>query len=169
MYTYDMEELYQITVERLEARGISLRSIAEIVFELQRDYGEITMDQCVEQVQAVLKKRETIHAVLTALAIDRATQEGHIEEPVASMIREDQGLYGIDEILSLSIVNIYGSIGLTNFGFLDKEKVGIIKELDERKGREVTTFIDDIVGAVAAAAASRLAHSNDGANPQSIQ
>jgi phosphatidylglycerophosphatase A len=53
---------------------------------------------------------------------------------------------------------VYGSIGLTNFGFLDKEKFGIIKKLDEHEGEEVHTFMDDIVCALAAAAASRIAH-----------
>ena len=85
-----------------------------------------------------------------------------LDEPLQSIVEKDEGLYGIDEILPLGITNLYGSIGLTNFGYLDKEKIGIIKELDERKktGREVTTFADDIVAAIAAAAASRVAHMN---------
>ena len=65
----------------------------------------------------------------------------------------------IDEIIPLSIVNIYGTIGLTNYGYLDKEKVGIIKELDNKEGKRVNTFLDDLVAAIAAAAASRIAHS----------
>ena len=66
--------------------------------------------------------------------------------------------------MPLGIVNLYGSIGLTNFGYLDKEKIGIIKELDDRKktSDEVTTFADDLVAAIAAAAASRVAHQNIG-------
>ena len=56
-------------------------------------------------------------------------------------------------------MNVYGSIGLTNFGFLDKEKIGIIKELDCEKGERVNTFLDDLVAAIAAAAVSRIAHS----------
>lgn len=43
---------------------------------------------------------------------------------------EDYGLYGVDEILVLFIVNVYGFIGLINFGYVDKLKLGIIKELD---------------------------------------
>ena len=71
----------------------------------------------------------------------------------------DEGLYGIDEVLVLSIVNVYGSIGLTNFGYVDKLKPGIIGELNDSKDEHCNTFIDDIVGALAAAAASRIAHS----------
>lgn len=70
----------------------------------------------------------------------------------------DESLYGIDEILAFSIVNLYGSIGFTNYGYLDKVKPGIIKKLDSKEGGHCNTFLDDLVGAVAAAAAGKLAH-----------
>ena len=76
----------------------------------------------------------------------------------AEIVKEDEGLYGIDEILALSIVNVYGSIGFTNYGYIDKVKPGILKELNKHDGPRVHTFLDDIVGAIAASAASRLAH-----------
>ena len=86
-------------------------------------------------------------------------EEKLLPEPLQSIVESDEGLYGIDEIIPLSIVNVYGTIGLTNYGYLDKEKIGIIKELDEEKGESVNTFLDDLVAAIAAAAASRIAHS----------
>ena len=70
-------------------------------------------------------------------------------------------MYGIDEIIPLSIVNVYGTIGLTNYGYLDKEKIGILKDLDNGKNHKCNTFLDDIVAAIAAAAASRIAHQKD--------
>ncbi len=85
-------------------------------------------------------------------------EEKLLPEPLQSIVESDEGLYGIDEIIPLSIVNVYGTIGLTNYGYLDKEKIGIIKELDEQKGEYVNTFLDDLVAAIAAAA-SRIAHS----------
>ena len=39
-----------------------------------------------------------------------------------------------------------------------KVKPGILKELNSHEGPRVHTFLDDIVGAIAASAASRLAH-----------
>jgi len=76
------------------------------------------------------------------------------------MLKNDYGLYGIDEILALAIVNVYGSIGFTNFGYVDKVKPGIMARLDEegKKQEKCHTFLDDIVGAIAAAAASSIAH-----------
>lgn len=55
---------------------------------------------------------------------------------------------------------MYGSIGFTNFGYIDKVKPGILKELNEPREGVVHTFLDDIVGAIAAAASSRLAHAH---------
>lgn len=161
MYKYNMEELTNITIANLESKGVTLKDIGEIVFMLQEKYYKnLTLEICIENVIAVLKKREIIHAVLTGMAIDDLANKKLLPEPIQSIIEADEGLYGIDEILPLSIVNVYGSIGFTNYGYLDKEKIGIIKELDERKGKEVTTFLDDLVAAIAAAAASRIAHSN---------
>lgn len=86
-------------------------------------------------------------------------QNRNFPEPLQHLVETDEPLYGIDEIIPLSIVNVYGSIGLTNFGYLDKEKIGIIKELDESPDG-IHTFLDDIVAALAAAAASRIAHTH---------
>ena len=166
MYKYDMQRLYEITIEALKKKGVEISDIAEIVYQLQSEYAPITMEMCEENVLAVLRKREPIHAVLTALAIDKAVDQGLFEEPIQSIIANDEGLYGIDEVMSLSIVNIYGSIGLTNFGFLDKNKIGIIDKLHKIKAKQVTTFSDDMAAAIAAAAASRLAHRQRGVAPR---
>ena len=161
MYKYNMEELNKQAIEELKKKGVELEEIAKLVYFLQERYTDnLTMERCLENVEAVLRKREVLHAVLTGLAIDEVANKKMLPEPLQSIVENDEGLYGIDEVLPLGIVNIYGTIGLTNFGYLDKEKVGIIKELDERKGKEVTTFTDDIVAAIAAAAASRLSHQN---------
>ena len=159
-YKYDMKELHQMTIDALEDRGVCLEDIAEIVFGLQEKYfPDLTMELCVENVRAVLRKRESIHAVLTGIAIDQIADQKLFPEPLQSIIAADESLYGVDEILALGITNLYGSIGLTNFGYLDKHKLGIIKAIDESKDERVNTFLDDLIAAIAAAAASRIAHS----------
>ena len=162
MYKYDSEELYQQAVSRLNDFGVELSEIAKLVQELQGDYiKDLSLERCLESVESVIRKRESIHAILTGLAIDDLANEGKLPEPIQSIIHDDEGLYGIDEILTLGIVNMYGTIGLTNFGYLDKKKIGIIKDLDEKKKAErVTTFADDLVAAIAAAASARIAHQN---------
>lgn len=160
MAKYNMEELHKMTIDMLKRRGVTLEDIGEIVMLLQsKYYKDLTMDICVENINAVLTKREIIHAILTGIALDEIAEKKLLPEPLQSIVESDEGLYGIDEIIPLSIVNVYGTIGLTNYGYLDKEKIGIIKKLDEMKGVAVHTFLDDLVAAIAAAAASRIAHS----------
>lgn len=156
---YNMEDLKRITIDNLSRRGVRLEDIAEIVLYLQGDYyPDLNLEICLESIEAILRKREIIHAILTGIALDELAEKKLLPEPLQSIVEIDEGLYGIDEIIPLSIVNVYGTIGLTNYGFLDKEKIGIIKELDSKKGVECNTFLDDIVAAMAAAAASRIAH-----------
>ncbi|MGF7184191.1 phosphatidylglycerophosphatase A [Desulfitispora alkaliphila] len=149
----------ELAVKTLLERGITLPEIAEIVLDLQKPYiPHLTVEECLLSVERIVEKREVINAIITGVALDKLTEQGHIEEPLNTILKTDDGLYGIDEILALSIVNIYGTIGLTNFGYLDKTKPGIIAELNNKSNTQVNTFLDDIVCAIAAASASRIAH-----------
>jgi phosphatidylglycerophosphatase A len=105
-----------------------------------------------------LSKREVQNAILTGIQLDILAEEGKLGEPLQSIIATDESLYGVDEILAFSIVNIYGSIGFTNYGYIDKQKPGILEKLNDKSSGQCHTFLDDIVGAIAAAASSRLAH-----------
>ena len=154
-------DFYEFCVELIESRGVAIREIAEVTFGLQKPHLDgITVEDAEEAVRAVIHKREAQFAIMTGLELDRLSEEGHLQGPIADIIKQDFGLYGVDEILALSVVNIYGSIGLTNFGYLDKGKDGVIKEIDEksRNPEQVNTFFDDLICAIAAAAASRMAH-----------
>jgi len=149
-----------LCINLLSEKGASLEKMVDILYDIQIDYVPgLTHEICEENILAVLNKREVQHAVLTGIEIDRLVEEKQFREPLQSIIENDSSLYGIDEILALSIVNVYGSIGFTNFGFLDKTKPGIIKQLDGKKEGICATFIDDLVCAIIAAAAGRLAHS----------
>lgn len=160
MKIYTNKELTEASIELLEKRGVTLKDIGELVMLLQASYYDnLTLEYCIENIEAVLRKREITHAILTGIALDELAEKNMLPEPLQSIVASDESLYGIDEIIPLSIVNIYGTIGLTNFGYLDKEKLGIIKELDTKKGEECNTFLDDIIAAIAAATASRIAHS----------
>ena len=115
--------------ELLADRGVSLQDIGELVMFLQKDYIEgITLEMCIESVNAVLSKREVHNTILTGVQLDILAEENQLLHPLQEIVKEDEGLYGIDEILALSIVNVYGSIGFTNYGYIDKVKPGILKE-----------------------------------------
>lgn len=146
-------------VRALEARGVTVAEIAEIVYTLQKPYvPSLELSSCLESVEAVLEKREAQHALLTGLALDQLAERGDLPEPLLDIVRRDEPLYGVDEILALAITNIYGSVGLTSFGYLDKMKLGVIGRLNGHPGGQVNTFLDDLVAGIAAAAAARIAH-----------
>jgi phosphatidylglycerophosphatase A len=151
----------EICLNLLVERGVELSDISEVVFDLQKKYVPgLTMKTCDEAIHRVLDKREVQNAILTGIELDVLAEKKLLSEPLQSLIDNDNPLYGIDEILVLSICNVYGTIGLTNFGYVDKMKPGIIGRLDEigKKTDKCHTFLDDIIGAIAAAAASKIAH-----------
>ncbi|MEK4946453.1 phosphatidylglycerophosphatase A family protein [Carnobacterium sp. FSL W8-0810] len=157
----DTNELHEKALALLNQRGVQLADIAELVMFLQQSYiDDLTDEVCLENVKAVLKKREVQNTILTGIQLDILAENKELMNPLLDIIVEDEGLYGIDEIMALSIVNVYGSIGFTNYGYIDKIKPGILKKLNSHNDNEVHTFLDDIVGAIAAAAASRLAHAH---------
>src|SRR5690625_27118 len=152
-------ELERKARELLTERGVTIDDMAELVFYLQSSYHpNLTLETCKENVERVLKKREVQNAIITGVQLDKLAEQNKLEQPLQKTIETDEGLYGIDEVIALSIVNVYGSIGFTNYGYIDKQKPGILARLNDQSTGEVHTFLDDIVGAIAAAASSRLAH-----------
>ncbi|WP_138752436.1 phosphatidylglycerophosphatase A family protein [Paenibacillus sinopodophylli] len=159
IYSLNSRKVAEATDEWLIKRGVTKMAIAELVHFLQKDYfPDLTPEDCIVHVNAVLSKREVQNAVLTGIQLDILAEEGKLMPPLQDMIKHDESLYGCDEILALSIVNVYGSIGFTNFGYVDKLKPGILVKLNDKSDGEIHTFLDDIVGAIAASAASRIAH-----------
>ncbi|MBR3840851.1 MAG: phosphatidylglycerophosphatase A [Erysipelotrichales bacterium] len=154
---------YKLTekcINLLKSRGVELRDIADCVMFLQSKYvPNLSIEECEAAVRSVLEKNEVQNAILTGIAVDIMAEEGKLPyEELQSMLCNDEPLYGLDEVVAYGICNLYGSIALTNFGYIDKEKIGIISKLNNHEGPQVNTFLDDIVGAIAASAASKIAH-----------
>lgn len=153
------DALLEATVQRLFERGVQIEEIAVLTHFLQSDYiDNLTKEECVESVYHVLAKREVQHAVLTGIELDVLAEQGKLSHPLQGIIERDESLYGVDEILALSILNVYGTISYTNYGYIDKVKHGILQRLNDKSSGEVHAFLDDLVAAIAAAASSRIAH-----------
>lgn len=164
-YVLDSERVAEATQEWLAKRGVAIRDISELVMFLQKDYVPgLTFEECDRNVERVLEKREVQNAILTGIQLDMQAEKKQLFEPLQDMVKHDEGLYGVDEVLALSIVNIYGSIGFTNFGYVDKMKPGVLQRLNDKNDGQIHTFLDDIVGAIAAAASSRIAHARNAAD-----
>lgn len=145
--------------EALERRGVTINDIAEIVYEMQYPYNNgLTINHCVESVKRVLNKREVQHALLVGIELDELAEKRMLSQPLQQLIESDESLFGVDETLAIGSVLTYGSIAVTTYGHLDKKKSGIIQQLDSKGDHRVHTFLDDLVGSIAASASSRLAH-----------
>lgn len=152
------KDVKKAALDLLQERGVTIEDIAHIVHKMQSPYKhDLDLAACIESVEAVLDKREVQHALLVGIELDKLAEQNLLSEPLLSIVAHDEGLFGCDETLALGSVFGYGSIAVTTFGYLDKEKVGIIKQLDSKRGR-VNTFLDDLVCSIAASASSRLAH-----------
>lgn len=157
-----MTNHYEECISLLNKRGVTLSDIAECVLFLQAQYHpEVTIEDVIPNIESILKKREVQHAVLTGICLDIAAEKNVLEsEALTDILMTDLSLYGVDEVNAYGICNLYGSIALTNYGHIDRVKPGIIGKLNSH-GETCNTFLDDIVGAIAAAAASRIAHSRE--------
>lgn len=149
-------------VKLLMDRNVFIKDIIDIVYDAQIKYNkDLTRIEIKDAIISVLSKREVQHTIITGIELDMlAERKMLLNKELNDIINEDEPLYGIDEILALSITNLYGSIALTNFGYFDKAKPGIIKELNIKKEGVCNTFLDDIVCAIASATCSKLAHNH---------
>lgn len=153
------EELKAAVIQKLSNRGVHVDDVGRIVLEMQRSYNPtLNLDMCINSVLAVLEKRELQHAILVGIELDVLAEKHMLSEPLQSLVESDEALFGCDETLALGSSLIYGSIAVTTFGYLDKQKTGLIKRLDTKIGGHVHTFLDDLVASIAASAAARVAH-----------
>ena len=156
---FSREEMFEMNKKALLSRGVEIRDIAEIAYRQQAKYNEdISMAVCIESVEKILTYRDIFHLVMLSVELDVLAENNKLSSPIQEIIRSDLGMFGIDEIFGLNIAAMYGTIGQTNFGDIDVNKPGIVGTLNEAgKKDECHTFLDDVVGALAAAASTRVA------------
>lgn len=157
---FSREEMYELNKERLESRGVTVEDIAKIALKQQSKYTEnIDFAVCLESAQKILSYPDAFHMIQLGIEIDCLAEQGKLSSPIQEILKADLGLFGIDELFGLELAGNFGIIGRTNFGDIDVNKPGIIAKLnDEGKlDGHCHTFLDDIVGALAACASTRVA------------
>lgn len=154
-----MENYSEECINLLLKRDVTVDDIVECVVFLQKPFLKVIDKVLIkEAIMSIINKREVQHAIITGINIDMASDnKAFYSDELTKILNKDFSLYGVDEVLAYGICNLYGSIALTNFGYIDRTKPGIIGVLNKDKSR-CNTFLDDIVGAIAAAAASKIAH-----------
>lgn len=156
---FSREEMERLNIEKLTERGVTVEDIAEVAYNQQLKYNpNVSMDEVIISVKKILSLRDVFHLLQLGAEIDILAEKGLLSQPIQDIINYDLGVFGIDEIFGLDIARLYGSIGQTNFGDIDVNKPGIVHKLNEEGKKEghCHTFLDDIVGAIAAAATIRI-------------
>ena len=165
---FSRDEMQVLNIETLKSRGVQVEDIAKIAWNQQSKYTkDIPFSVAVDSVMKILTYRDIFHYIQLGAEIDRLAEEKAFKGPIQDILFYDLGLFGIDEVLGLEIAGTYGAIGKTNFGDIDVNKPGIVYELneagknvngeEEKPGAKVHTMLDDIVGAIAASASTRIA------------
>ncbi|KRM06197.1 MAG: phosphatidylglycerophosphatase A [Liquorilactobacillus ghanensis] len=153
---------YKFVTDYFESKGVKADDIASITYNIQQRYiPNLEMSEVRAAVIDVLHKREVLNNAMVGIVLDQFASRRQLPEPLQSIVENDSGVFGVDELLAEGgISGIYGKIATTNFGYLDKEKHGILKRLDHPTDGNVNTFLDDIIAAVAAAAGAKIAHAH---------
>jgi len=150
-----------MNIDKLKERGVSVEQIAEIAYKQQSKWKpDISFNECLESVEKILSLRDVFHLLQLGAEIDRLTEQEAFLGPIQAIMMSDLGMFGIDELFGLELAGLYGTIGKTNFGDIDVNKPGIVSRLNDagKKNKGAChTFMDDIVGAIAAAASTRVA------------
>lgn len=158
---FSREEMLQMNIDMLKKRGVSVQDIAEIAYRQQTRWKpDISFQDCYESVEKILSLRDVFHLLQLGAEIDRLTEAKAFQGPIQEILASDLGMFGIDELFGLELAGLYGTIGKTNFGDIDVNKPGIVARLNDegKTGKKAChTFLDDIVGALAAAASTRVA------------
>lgn len=156
------EDYTEENIKLLASRGIGTEPLIDMIYDLQKPYNpELVKTECEEHLRGVLKKQQTFHTIQLCIKIDRGVESKAFGDQFQAIVGNDEGLYGVDETVNTSVSKLYGMIAITNFGYLDKSKPGIIGELDsDHEGNHCNTFADDTVCAIVAAACARLAYNN---------
>ena len=157
-FKYPDAKAYDFAVNTIRHRGVTQRQMAQIVQQMTVEFvPNIRLDECIATIVDVMHKRDYLSTAMIMLDLDRLAENHELSQPLDAIVNADAGVFGVDEDLAMSIATLYGPIGATNFGYLDRVKKGIIKQIDTND-HHTNTFLDDLIGATIAAACGKISH-----------
>ena len=89
---FETKSLEEKARQLLGDRGVSIVDIADLVMFLQKDYiSDLSLEECIDSVNAVLSKREVHNTILTGIQLDILAEEDQLLQPLQQIIAEDEG------------------------------------------------------------------------------
>lgn len=145
-------------MDLLDKRNVPVESLGGLVYAGQKEHNpDIELDECIDAVYHVLHKREIQNILLLGINVDMWVDRGIEDRYLAEILKHDEGQFQCDETLSHGCVEIFGGIGISNLGYLDHVKPGIIGKVDARKN-SCNVFLDDILAGIVASAEAYVAN-----------
>lgn len=150
-------EAFEYALSYLDSIDVTIRDIAEIAKWNQEKYTNTPIEVYEDAVIRTLHRHVILNALMTMAFLDEAAEKGLMPEPLLSIVKNDIGLFGVDEAIAIGGAQIGDTLGVTNYSYNDKVKPLKIGELD-REQEKVTTFADDIIGMIASVSIARSVH-----------
>lgn len=157
-FKYPDTKSYQFVLNYFHEKSITQHDLAQLAYDMTSEFTpDVSIDHCFNIIEDVMHKRDYLSTAMVMINLDQLAEKHQLAEPLQSIITADAGVFGVDEDLAMSIATLYGPIGATNFGYLDRVKKGLIRRID-RDGSHINTFLDDLLGATVAAACGKISH-----------
>lgn len=159
-FHYPDTKAFNYVKDYLSSKGIKFLDIAKIAEKLSSpSFPDVSINKYLKDLLDIMHKRDVLDAYMVGIALDKLSTVKQLDEPLQSILDADAGVFSVDEIVGNSIASLYGLIGSTDFGYLDHNKQGIIKRIDELKTTD-NVFLDDLLAATTSALAAKTSHDN---------
>lgn len=156
--SYPEKEAYLYIRKQFAAQGITIREMAKEAKADQDKHGaKASLDTYIKAIQNQLHKHDVMSCIMTGLALDRLAEQHKLPEPLQTIIENDLPLYSTDELISISLTQMYSGIAVTNYGARDVHKHALAKRIDDST-EHVNCFLDDIISAIIAGAEAAVAN-----------
>lgn len=157
-YIYPDNDAYEYILDYLHSHGVHVHDMAKEAQEDQLKHNvPAKLEEYVVAIDNTLRKRDSDSLILIGIALDKACDQGALDEPLRSILEHDASLFSPDETLAVTLAMRDSGIAVTNFGARDIYKQGIAKRLDEDE-EHCNVFLDDIVSALIGMAEAVVAH-----------
>lgn len=143
----------------LNTKGVTEKSIGELAMGLQKKFlPEVPLEKYISATLEISRKWDILNCCMVGIALDKSASNKQLDEPLQTIMDEDLGVFAVDEVLAYyGFATLYGGIGITSAGWLDKEKSGIIAKLDQ-DNTSVNVFLDDLIVGLVACVSAKIAH-----------
>lgn len=150
---------YEYVWNYLNGKAVTEKDIGELAMGLQKKFlPEVPLEKYISATLEISMKWDILNCCMVGIALDKAATNKQLDEPLQTIMDEDLGVFAVDEVLAYyGFATLYGGIGITSAGWLDKEKTGIIAKLDQ-DNTSVNVFLDDLIVGLVACVSAKIAH-----------